>query len=145
MIAIETKPMTPPLDLDGLEALLAKATPGPWAIDNDEGVPFLTSAASRKHATLARYGVNNENNDADFALIATLRNAAPQLLAIARKHKALVERIGPWLQEHATVASELWREDQIAVMDSIAVRITRELHKIGIADRLATPTTEATP
>lgn len=95
------------LDLDTLEAVLAKATPGPWR--EDDCNIFCGPLADARHeaikakmlgkpfdarhmkfdAFVASTEQRHPESDADAELICALRNAAPQLLTIARAVKAL--------------------------------------------------------
>ena len=72
------------LDLDALEALAQKATPGPWkpmVLWQDGAWP------------VGPYSRNEATAKADAALISALRNALPALLALARRaEKAEAER-----------------------------------------------------
>lgn len=67
--------------LDDLDALLAAATPGPWRHSADEAhlAPYVADPHGHTITIL-----RTPRGEADARLIAALRNAAPDLLAVAR-------------------------------------------------------------
>lgn len=71
------------------------------------------------------------------------RDASARLVSYLLAHHEVVEAfetimaIAPMLREHAAVGDQLWREDQIAAMDEVAIEIVRVLHQSKLADRLA--------
>ena len=72
------------MNLDEIEALLAKATKGPWS----EGDPAITGELAIR-SVVPVYATTNvvcrPTHPRDAALIVALRNAAPSLLAAARE------------------------------------------------------------
>lgn len=79
-----------PSDLSRIEGLLEKATPGDWqdnAYTNGSGA-FVE--ADEEGVILDTYGPLRESN---AALIAALRNAAPELLALARRAMELTDAL----------------------------------------------------
>jgi hypothetical protein len=78
------------LDLDELERLEREATAGPWQPDNEhrnvlrdvEGYSLLTTDRP-SYGTQSEFGAFTQDEDAAF--IAALRNAAPALIARARR------------------------------------------------------------
>lgn len=87
-----------PTSLDALEALLAKATPGEWKaapFSSAVGCP-ITAQPDPKRNTVVLAGVHGAFRDdyaaevqANAALIVALRNAAPDLIAKARRAEEL--------------------------------------------------------
>jgi hypothetical protein len=69
-----------PLDLGALEELEKAATPGPWA-HHSRGDEQMVYEKGHRVAAVQSW----QDPQADAALIAALRNAAPQLLAAARE------------------------------------------------------------
>ena len=69
-------------ELDALEALLAKATPGPWK--SDCGSMWLMPQ---------NYTIGEMDEEIDCDLAASLRNAAPRLLAAARREQKMREAL----------------------------------------------------
>lgn len=90
--------MTAP-DLDVLESLLAKATPGPWA--RERGSIYVAHEGDDHRAgTLFTGACNKEWNRANSALIVAAVNALPALLAYVRelereRDKALRKLLSP--------------------------------------------------
>lgn len=83
-----------PAELDALAALLEKATPGPWAADpkrlylNGQPGPIMSYlAGNRAEPEGMKVSIASERI-ADHHMIAALRNAAPALLAQARRQRA---------------------------------------------------------
>lgn len=75
-------------ELDRLESLLAKATPGPWDVVIDpDGPPRVYRGRSGGFCVSDR--ADHLRADADAGLIVGLRNAAPALLAAAREAEEL--------------------------------------------------------
>lgn len=124
-------------DLDRLAAMDSVATPGPWQVECEDGVPFL-AAADRAYATIARYGVNNDRNVEDFEFLAALRNAAPALIAelrrlreverVVRDYGYARERARQWSGQSYRDQQRIDAEDALAETE-VAVR--------EIADKLA--------
>lgn len=105
--------MSDELDLDALESLLAKATPGPWeAVPDASHVKAFTMQASGHFvfwayaapAKCSREGDYYEClprtnaahvriSEEDASLITTLRNVAPKLIEAARQFAAAKARI----------------------------------------------------
>lgn len=98
--------------LDALEALLAKATPGEWKaapFSSAVGCP-ITAQPDPKRNTVVLAGVHGAFRDdyaaevqANAALIVALRNAAPDLIAKARR----VEELEAALREIADLEGEI--------------------------------------
>ena len=98
----------PDLDLDALEALLKRASPGEWSWTEDrdgypleldaEGVGILRPGITvdptdgRLTAHITNDSGSAEASHPDFALIVALRNAAPALIAAARERDELRDR-----------------------------------------------------
>ena len=83
------------LDIDALEALLAKATPGPWRADpkrlimNGQQGPIMSYlAGSGAEPEGMKVSLASERV-ADHKLVAALRNAAPALLKAARQEEKM--------------------------------------------------------
>lgn len=78
-----------PLDIDHLEELLAKATPGEWyELDH-----HVSGGPESTHVCEVSGSLGNPQVRADRALIVALRNAAPELLRLAREHATLSARV----------------------------------------------------
>lgn len=83
------------IDLDALEALLVKATPGPWevapniATPRGDGVRSIEGPRLRGDGRTVSTIVADQSPTDDAHAIAALRNAAPELLRIARAASAL--------------------------------------------------------
>lgn len=114
------------MDLDALEALYGKATPGEWensrgfvrartAVDGKmDGSIKVTLSCTWVAETLHGEGYVPGNGNADY--IATLHNAFPELLALARKGQQSEKDAARyrWLrepQEHTCVEVENENED----------------------------------
>lgn len=65
-------------ELDRLIGLEAAATKGPWLLDHDK--PHTVICSDGKHVG----GILYNTNQSDVQFIAALRNAAPDLIAMAR-------------------------------------------------------------
>lgn len=78
--------------LDELEALLQRATPGPWE-QHDHGGTICAITDTEQHLCmpLAEFG-GRPNDIHDANAIAAIRNLAPTLIAVAR---AAAEMVGP--------------------------------------------------
>lgn len=83
------------LDLAELERLEADATPGPWRAGYVEREHvFCAVGASMAHErVLLRLNTHFPRNNTDSELIAALRNAAPQLIADAKRLRDIVEAL----------------------------------------------------
>lgn len=77
-----------------LRELLEKATPGPWEA-NGEGRPIMVSQFDSSARVTEDNGAVRNDAHADAALIAALRNAAPDLLrvveAVAKMHPYCID------------------------------------------------------
>lgn len=104
--------MSDTLDLDELERLLAEATPGEWRWWTSNSFRRLSSDATGRDGDVLRGVVYRDGqpgvevSDSDAALIVALRNAAPALLAMARRAQGVEElrealRYLVWLAETA--------------------------------------------
>ena len=77
------------LDLDAIEKLLAEGNPAPWIaqVDEDneqEGSVWCGAYEDERPAVCGSFSNDWPLDAADAETIATLRNAAPTLLALAR-------------------------------------------------------------
>lgn len=74
--------------IDEIEALLARATPGPWRVDQEGHSDWWQVESvdgQRAFSDGSAYGEYSEDCDADTRdLIVALRNAAPDLIAVVR-------------------------------------------------------------
>jgi len=77
------------IDLDALERLLAEATPGPW-VWREWGIDYGFVGPGDKTTIL--FGEQSEGaveaDDPDALALVALRNAAPELIALARSADA---------------------------------------------------------
>jgi hypothetical protein len=72
-------------ELDRLEALLAKATPGPWEVDGPSYNQIIWSSAENRVCFMAHSsGLDEERDLATAALIVAAVNALPGLIAALR-------------------------------------------------------------
>ena len=89
------------IDLDELERLCREATPGPWAADawNDHEADVHGFSISAGGCLLPLSNGTGELDEAEAnaSLIAALRNAAPKLIAMARRYQ--------WLRNEAWYTS----------------------------------------
>ena len=92
------------VDIEKLRALLAAATPGPWAYYDDIR-PDVRSAANRGGfmgaghiATVSRY----DGNTNDAALIAGAVNALPELLDEVERLRARKAELCPCVRRYET-------------------------------------------
>jgi hypothetical protein len=96
-------------DLDELEALLAAATQGEWRVDQSSSDKWMVvgkpSWACRRNGVQGEWtiaylddlmGEHLEEEPANANLIAALHNAAPELIAAARRVKVLEEALRPF-------------------------------------------------
>jgi hypothetical protein len=78
------------ITLDELEAMLARATPGPWFTDDDvrytEGATIGGGTLYTAHTAWTAPAVNDDK------LIAAARNALPELIRLAREALAAREK-----------------------------------------------------
>jgi len=84
------------IDLDELEKLLAEGNPAPWIaqVDEDneqEGSVWCGAYEDERPAVCGSFSNDWPLDAADAETIATLRNAAPTLLALARAGRRLAE------------------------------------------------------
>lgn len=113
--------MTAPLDLDGLDALLAKATPGPWEHD---GYGWLTAPS----AIIVVDDSDMRRPDAE--VIVALRNDAPTLVAELRAAREALMCCALPLEVLAATECDvagkaLAPETKAAVMNAVkAIRLT---------------------
>lgn len=88
------------VDLDAMEALLKKATPGPWKVTTDMGTIDIES----RHADtplVAEVFDEDGYGKADADLIVALVNSAPALLARLRDaRREALEEAAKFLDEH---------------------------------------------
>lgn len=118
--------MTAPLDVGSIEALLAKATPGPWSTDREYFVAEIpngrpggevigsSGASASVHRDLVR-------DVANTAAIVALRNAAPALLAAARECgevKALLREARRFVMPHPTTNDNGYMAGLVARIDA---------------------------
>ena len=74
------------IDLDRLEALLAKSTPGPWGfVEGHEFERVIKSPDRREIAIMLPSVVWPGRDHDDGEIVIALRNAAPELLRRARE------------------------------------------------------------
>lgn len=71
------------MSIDQLQALEAKATPGPWRLSKDGNI-VQTAHVTRDVWIIPK-------SDGDMACIAAMRNALPALLEVAKAAKAVLE------------------------------------------------------
>jgi hypothetical protein len=100
------------LDLDELEAALAKATPGPWRVEVRGGQCGGTDEWWSEHDVVcggqAGFTVgDDESAEADAALIVAAVNALPDLIAELRKHRAAVQAVETLARGWRSTASPL--------------------------------------
>jgi hypothetical protein len=76
--------------LDRLERLLDEATPGPWWADRIGGIESAKANITKAHA-FSRPASSDAGRNR--ALIVALRNAAPELIAVAR----MLRESGPFI------------------------------------------------
>ena len=95
--------MTPPIDLEALEAALEKATPGPWVCgraqqfdrDGKESGPisYFVTAVDVTHGPceypIGMVAIMVDPHERNAEAIAALRNAAPALIALARAGQSM--------------------------------------------------------
>jgi hypothetical protein len=109
--------VTAPLDLGAIEelsSLLEAATPGPWragsvetdCVFGDVNNPALLAAYSGRN--VLRTNKHFEPFAVDALLLAALYNAAPQLLAAARRGLALESDIRAWMLALRVSCVESW-------------------------------------
>lgn len=92
--------MSTKLDLDALEKLLAEATPGPWhreMLELAPGMLTLGVGSESRPVCIVNGVVESPVGNRDVVAICSLRNAAEQLIAAARRLEDL-ERAGHYLQ-----------------------------------------------
>jgi methionine synthase II (cobalamin-independent) len=92
------------VDLDALEQLLAKATPGPWHVSagwpaSNDGTMLFSLNGPVAHSDWENWGYTNK---ADIELAAALHNAAPAMIAELKSLRALLIE---------------WRETELDYMD----------------------------
>jgi hypothetical protein len=98
-----------PVDLDALEALLEKATPGEWSLSE----PWAGYCSINADSTPIIYTTTAgcENAEANHVSIAALHTAAPALIAELRELRAdetmHVEVIGDLMAETTTLKAEI--------------------------------------
>lgn len=97
--------MSDTLDLDELERLLAEATPGPWLLWRDIHCWRIDQHETAEPGTLYVCDLPDCSRE-DGTLMVTLVNAAPALLAMARRAQGVEElrealRYLVWLAETA--------------------------------------------
>lgn len=76
------------MDLDELERLLATATPGEWAIDGEQskwGANILQREGALR--TFAHFWADSGSACDNARLVVALHNAAPALIAAARRER----------------------------------------------------------
>ena len=119
--------MTQGFDIDELERLLAAATPGEWVVT--EGVEI--SAGNLGVIIECMYSENQESDEANAALIVTLKRSAHAILTEIRELRAenarLREALGGML-EYATF-SERWQDrhpEYLAIARAALERIADE-------------------
>ena len=138
----------PDLDLDALEALLKRASPGEWSWTEDrdgypleldaEGVGILRPGITvdptdgRLTAHITNDSGSAEASHPDFALIVALRNAAPALIAAARERDELRDRAEKAERERDE-ARETNRRLNRRCQRSEALP---KFHELGLADEL---------
>jgi len=95
------------MTLDELEALLEKATPGPWLVHGPSAAPSGVPTQWQHYYEIrvddgskdgwpyriAGTLINAAQSAHDYALIAALRNEAPRLLAAARENERMREAL----------------------------------------------------
>lgn len=86
--------------LDELEALLAKATPGPWARCHDTVI-----LAEDGFTTVCGVSSDDIGTGDDISCIAALRNIAPKLIAVARASKAVADEQHTIGRDHVYVVT----------------------------------------
>jgi len=82
--------MTTPIDLDALEALLAKATPGTWALEERRDYTDIVDGTGTSLLPTGWGGEPLIDRD-DAALIVAAVNALPALIRELREARASVE------------------------------------------------------
>lgn len=103
--------------LDALEALLAKATPGPWQRKHAGNQDEIWSHERGLVAELSLYPHGSEIVDANSALIQELRNNAAALIAAAREALELREAlefaadVSTTLVKESAASYSCWRTD----------------------------------
>jgi hypothetical protein len=80
-------------DLDKLEALLAAMTPAPWAAHHEQIRREGRVIAELRGVPLEDDGPKPETVYADGPGIVTLRNVAPELIAVARAARHVSQRL----------------------------------------------------
>jgi hypothetical protein len=100
--------------LDELEALAAKATPGPWSVCTDAAGDTFIASLSDTAETVCEFGAGYDDEqqaglEANAALIVYLCNAVPTILALKAERDMLREALAviayeepdkPWLIAH---------------------------------------------
>lgn len=102
--------MTDDIDIAALRELLAKATPGPWQAW-DRGIGWEVHDASKNEINS---GFRETFSEADAALIAALRNAAPALLDRIETLTAENERLKGIFESANAAASQRTMERDAA-------------------------------
>ncbi|HEY4720774.1 MAG TPA: hypothetical protein VII92_02935 [Anaerolineae bacterium] len=112
-------------ELDELEALLAKTSPKPWVLmysrhSGGGATVQISDSADHTNESAIVHWMGFDAGDktwkqkiANAALIVALRNAAPDLIASARREQKLREVLEQafnlYNEEHDEFAPELWR------------------------------------
>jgi hypothetical protein len=116
-----------------LEALLAKATPGPWLSDGNMVSTEDALFMGREEDIVGEDIVRDE----DAALIAALRNAAPALLAAARELNAVRHALAAECTLNEEMARELKRVSE--ERDRYRIAITRSMGAFVDAETIVVP------
>ena len=77
------------IDWEGLKALEAKSTIGPWEVDHDGDKSLVYVSMPLANTPIADCWSNCQESDAE--LIATLRNAFPAILAQHEQDQRIIE------------------------------------------------------
>jgi hypothetical protein len=116
------------LDLDKLEALLAKATPGPWTPVWREMCLLIHTPGRERHAITVNWGDTpanipnygtKEQSTTDARLIAAAINALPDLLAMARRTEAAEAKVKELEAENTRIRAAFANSDHVCVYCSL--------------------------
>lgn len=109
-----------PADLDALEALEAKATAAPWSVhssdvwsgDGETPLQPLYRAIRESGSRAPRLSEYQEDDNSAF--IAALRNAAPALIAAARRAEQLREALQEIARPGMDVSGKDWAQRELS-------------------------------
>jgi hypothetical protein len=143
---------TPPLDLDALARLESRATAGPWRVvldDSESATTVWQVCTSTDHPArddsdhmvvydcCADGGLHGKPwyREADAEFIAALRNAAPELIRLAREADRLrpvVDAARELLDADSETVAQDWARKQLAdALDADAPTLPEQVGRVG--------------